>query len=63
MSRAARIAIAVLIGLVGAGGVVSAILGGLAWGFALLLVSGAVVAVIKLLESGGPEGAPFRDSD
>jgi hypothetical protein len=51
MSRTVRVVIAAVIGLVLTGAVVSALLGGLAWGFTLLLISGGTLAIIKLLES------------
>ncbi|GAA3597405.1 hypothetical protein GCM10022419_095810 [Nonomuraea rosea] len=44
-----RIVIAVVVVLAMAGVVVSAVLGGLAWGFSLLLVSGGLLALGRLL--------------
>jgi hypothetical protein len=44
-----RIALAVVVILAMAGVVVSAVLGGLAWGFSLLLVSGGLLALGRLV--------------
>ncbi|MEV0584989.1 hypothetical protein [Nonomuraea sp. NPDC050310] len=51
MPRTARIVIAAVIALAAAGALAGAILGGLNWGFALLLVSGGLLTVVKVWES------------
>jgi hypothetical protein len=54
MKRPVRFTLAVVLGLIAAGAVTSAILGGLAWGFTLLLCTVELLGVIKLLGSDRP---------
>jgi hypothetical protein len=58
MKRPVRITIAVVLGLIAAGAVTSAFLGGLAWGFTLLLCTAALLGVPKLLGSEPPGERP-----
>ncbi|GAA3446186.1 hypothetical protein [Planomonospora venezuelensis] len=51
MGRTPRVIIAAAVGLLAAGAVVSAALGGLNWPFALLLVSAGIVGIVDLLKA------------